>query len=155
MSPDTTREAKMNADYAMAMAKELVDLHGLQGWGVYFDRAVRRLGACHYRTREISLSLPFVVRNDVAIVRETIMHEIAHALAGPGAGHGAAWRAVCRRIGAKPQRCCDAGSVELPQGKYSAECGGCRKKFHKHRKVRRQYYCTPCGPVKGKLTFLS
>jgi predicted SprT family Zn-dependent metalloprotease len=143
----------MNADYAAIMAREMMDQHGLQHWQFGFDRAKRRLGVCSYAKRRIGLSLPFVLYNEVAAIRETILHEIAHALAGPLAGHGPVWRAVCLRIGAKPQRCCDADSVSLPQGKYSATCGGCNKTFHKHRKVKRQYHCIACGPTRGRLTY--
>ena len=38
-------------------------------------------------------------------VTDTILHEIAHALAGPGAGHGPAWKATASRLGATPKSC--------------------------------------------------
>jgi len=36
---------------------------------------------------------------------DTILHEIAHALAGPAAKHGPAWKAIARRLGATPKSC--------------------------------------------------
>ena len=38
-----------------------------------------------------------------AEIRDTILHEIAHALAGPEARHGARWKAIARRIDATPR----------------------------------------------------
>ena len=34
---------------------------------------------------------------------DTILHEIAHAIAGVEAGHGPAWKAVAQRLGATPR----------------------------------------------------
>lgn len=34
-------------------------------------------------------------------IRDTILHEIATVIAGPEAGHGPKWKAVCRRVGAR------------------------------------------------------
>ncbi len=42
-------------------------------------------------------------------VRDTVLHEIAHAIAGPEAGHGPLWKATARRIGATPRaRACES-----------------------------------------------
>lgn len=38
-------------------------------------------------------------------VTDTILHEIAHALAGPAARHGPAWKSIARRLGATPKSC--------------------------------------------------
>lgn len=78
--------------------------HGLAGWSFRFDHARRRFGSCRYRERVITLSRPLVLLNGVDEVRDTILHEIAHALT-PGDGHGGKWKSACRRIGARPVRC--------------------------------------------------
>ena len=36
-------------------------------------------------------------------IRDTVLHEIAHAIAGHEAGHGPLWKATARRIGATPR----------------------------------------------------
>ena len=64
-------------------------------------------------------------------VTDCILHEIAHALAGHKAGHGWAWKQVCIRIGAKPERCYDTEEVTQPQMRYQATCGGCNKVWQK------------------------
>ena len=44
---------------------------------------------------------------DEAEVRETILHEIAHARVGASHGHDAVWQAEARRIGSTGRRLVD------------------------------------------------
>ena len=39
-------------------------------------------------------------------VYEVLLHELAHALAGPKEHHGPAWRRHCYRVGGLPKACC-------------------------------------------------
>lgn len=137
------------------LARTLMNQHGLGHWAFGYDRAKRRAGCCKHRIQTITLSIHYVIRNDDDEIKDTILHEIAHALAGPGAGHGHKWKAICRQIGAKPVRCYDSNRVNMPKGRYKATCGGCKKEFHRHRRVRPNSfrYCTACGPERGLLSF--
>lgn len=78
---------------------------GLHDWRFGWDRAVRRLGCCHYRKRCITLSLHFVTyyaERNGELIRRTLLHELAHALAFVHAhenGHGATWRYFCSLLG--------------------------------------------------------
>lgn len=131
-------------------ARELMAAHGLQGWVFQWDRAKRRAGRCCYATRVISLSIYYVQNNldKPDDILDTILHEIAHALAGSGNGHNHVWRSWCRRIGARPVRCYDSSKVEMPRGKYTAKCCKCEREYHYHRKPRYKfeaYRCRPCG----------
>lgn len=82
----------------------LMALHGLQSWTLTFDHARRRAGMCHYGPRKISVSRHLMALYDEDFVTETLLHEIAHALVGPGAGHGPRWRAMARQIGCSGRR---------------------------------------------------
>ena len=84
-------------------ARELMDEHGLHEWTFRFSPAESRLGECREREKVIRLSRRHAVNGDPREVRDTILHEIAHALAGAKARHGPAWKAVARRIGATPK----------------------------------------------------
>ena len=105
----------MNLHEASFLAKQLMRQHGLDaaGWSFSFDHARRRFGRCNYTHKRITLSRPLTLLNNLDEVRDTILHEIAHALA-PGAGHGARWRMKCLQIGARPRRCYDERSIVAP-----------------------------------------
>jgi predicted SprT family Zn-dependent metalloprotease len=115
----------VNLDAARALADDLMWEHGLtaRGWRFEFDRAIRRFGACHWRPScKITLSRVLVAANEEPEVRDTILHEIAHALAGRDAGHGPTWRAKCLEVGARPERCYDTGRVTAPPARYEVAC---------------------------------
>ncbi len=147
---------------AREKAIRLMAQHGLIGWQFRFGSSRRRAAACFYPAGhlpgKIELSVHFIERNDEARVDDTILHEIAHALAGQESGdrgHGEAWRAACVRIGAKPNRCYVADEVDMPRGRWQAQCPGCKREFHRHRKPKHMdtQYCVPCGPDKGSFTW--
>ena len=88
-----------------ARARDLMDRNGISDWSFGFNSATKKLGVCRYRQKEILLSRKHAVDGMPNQVADTILHEIAHALAGSGAGHGPAWKAVARRLGATPKSC--------------------------------------------------
>lgn len=140
---------------ARSLARSLLKRHGLTDWSFRFDRATRRFGSCRPGERAITLSAPLTALNDEGHVRDTLLHEIAHALT-PGAGHGPAWKAACRRIGAAPVRCyregSGAGSVlapPRPPAPYHVGCGKCGWWADRRRLPTRTLVCRSCrGPVR-------
>ena len=89
----------MKLSEAQRLAVSLMREHGLaqMGWTFGWDRARRRLGACHHDKRLISLLVPLTIHDtDDARVRNTILHEIAHALVGAEHGHDYVWRCKAR-----------------------------------------------------------
>jgi predicted SprT family Zn-dependent metalloprotease len=137
---------------ARKLALELMARHGLIGWSFDLNRQKRTLGLCRYGTKTIELSIYLVDRNDPEVVRETILHEIAHALVGPGHGHDRVWKAKAIEIGARPERC---GQADMPAGRWRADCPGCGQTFSRYRKPRqmRGWSCLACGPRQGALTW--
>lgn len=141
---------------AAVLARTLMNEHGFGHWTLNFDRAVRRAGYCSFRRQRISLSHHFVSLNPVEEVKDTILHEIAHALDGPRPSHHAhdeRWKAICKRIGCRPERCYKAEDVVMPPSKWLAICGGCQREFPRHRYPKRQRYCAKCGRIHGVLIF--
>lgn len=135
------------ATYALALIRH----HGLHDWGFAWNRRKTAMGLCRYEDKRIELSGYFVARNSVQEIHDTILHEIAHALVGPTHGHDEVWQAKCLEIGAVPRRC---GQADMPKGRYRATCPGCSRSFHRHRRpTRGKYFCRPCGPQNGGLTW--
>jgi predicted SprT family Zn-dependent metalloprotease len=113
-------------------------------WSFQFDRSKVRFGKCDYANRVISLSRYLVELNSEHDVRDTILHEIAHALAPRGAGHGKAWRAVARSIGCAAARCYGEDIV-CPAPRFKGTCPKCRRVIFRHRRTR--IACGRCTPV--------
>lgn len=106
------------------IARTLMNEHGLGQWRFEYDRSTKRFGACYYGSRTIKLSEKLVGANTVERCTETILHEIAHALAGHAAGHGPAWVRQARALGIKGERCYDGESTTLV-GNYFGYCARC------------------------------
>ena len=64
-------------------ARLKMDELGLADWQFGWDRAKRRLGVCRLLEKSITISIHFVRANleTPHEIRDTILHEIAHALA--------------------------------------------------------------------------
>ena len=100
--PDRGRAGERLGEVAKE-ARALMDAHGLKQWTLRFAAARRRLGACFVQPKIIEIARWHAVHGESRDVTDTILHEIAHALAGAKAGHGPARKAVARRIGATPR----------------------------------------------------
>ena len=137
----------MNPHQAHALAFKLMVDHGLQekGWSFEFDQATRRFGRCYYRRKLITLSEPLVSLNDESRVRNTILHEIAHALT-EGHHHDEVWRAKAIEIGCDGKRCYDSEEVAAPQQKYLVSCPNGHV-YQRSRKPMdgRSYSCGKCS----------
>lgn len=133
----------MKLTEAEKLANTLMTQHGLENWTFRFDRAKRRFGACNYTTRTISLSRHLTELNSAAQVRETLLHEIAHALS-PGAHHGKAWQEACIDLGIDPKRCYTPAEVEQPAPRYWLVCESCNLRLPRNRRSRKTFACKRC-----------
>ncbi|WP_435741688.1 SprT-like domain-containing protein [Nocardioides sp. SYSU DS0663] len=133
----------MDLEQALGMARELMDEHGLVGWTVVLDRAKRRAGVCRPGLRQIGLSAPLTQLHGVAEVRDTVLHEIAHALVGAHHGHDAVWRATALRIGCSGRRCTDPGAGTI-DGDWVGTCPAGHR-VSRHRRPPRPASCSRCS----------
>ncbi|MGK0224757.1 MAG: putative SprT family Zn-dependent metalloprotease [Limisphaerales bacterium] len=129
--------------------------HDLKGWSFTLDHARQRCGSCNYRNKVISMSRHFAAMNNDYEITNVALHEIAHALVGPGQGHNSVWRETAVRIGARPEVCAPE-HVNMPQPKWSLVCEHCaRIVARRHRKSLRleRVRCAACGPSIGTLVW--
>ncbi len=127
------------------MALSMMAQHGLDtpsGWRFAWDNARRRFGSCRYTKKLITLSRVLTRLNAEALVRSTVLHEIAHALAPRGAGHGPVWRAIAVRIGDDGARCYGAEVTE-PAAPFVGTCPSCARTVERHAR-RRNLACGAC-----------
>lgn len=124
---------------AEQLALETMRAWGLDNWSFGFDRARKRFGRCAYGMRRITLSRALVLLNDEPQVLDTIRHEVAHALVGPGVGHGPRWRAKAREVGAAPEACYSADNVIAAPARWYLECETCGYRHPCHRRPSRTY----------------
>ena len=92
----------MDTAKAEVIANRLIREHLSSEWSFKWNNRKRAFGVCSYRTKTIQLSKPITTHEGEKKITDTILHEIAHAIAGHDAGHGAEWKRVARRLGASP-----------------------------------------------------
>lgn len=124
----------------LELGYQLMDTHQLTGWRLVFDHARRRAGQCDYNSQTISLSRHYVRYAEADHIRDTLLHEIAHALVGPAHGHDAVWRAKAREIGCTASRC---HQLEFSEARWLMVCPqGCFSS-PRHRRGR-NLVCARC-----------
>ena len=116
-------------------AQELKE-HGLHGWTFGLADTGRRLGVCKYRAKRIEIADYYARNSPPETVLDTLRHEIAHAIAGPAAKHGPAWKAVAVRLGATPRSCETSHQAVVKPGDWQARCPACEKTAHLYRMPR-------------------
>jgi hypothetical protein len=128
---------------AKKLAIDNMYFHGLldEGWNFEFDTAKRRFGCCNYTKKRISLSAPLTLLRDEQFVKNTILHEIAHALVGYKHGHGKVWKAKAKELGCNAERC--SSDVRI-QGNVKGVCPNGHEVF-KHRMPKREQSCGRCS----------
>lgn len=115
----------MELNHAKKLALELMEKHKLSNWKFEFDTAKRRFGSCQHRAMKITLSKALTVLNSEAHMRDTILHEIAHALV-PRQRHNEVWRKVALSIGCNGQACYGHEVIQ-PKRKLKGTCPECKR----------------------------
>ena len=122
------------------IARTMMNDHGLHDWTLVMGRAKTYYGFCRYGAKTITLSVPLVELNPLETAVDTILHEIAHALAGHKAGHGPEWRKIALSIGCDGKRVKSDGVA--PPRKYVGTCPVCDRKSYRHRRTNTA--CSAC-----------
>lgn len=134
------------------VASDLMDEHGLieDGWTFRFHAKKRALATCYFKQKCIAYSKHFL-DEPYDQVRDTILHEIAHALVGPGHGHDITWQRMAIQVGANPSRTVETVSKK-PRPNFVIKCDNpaCPRpvKLYRYRlrkELIRSYYCKACG----------
>ena len=139
---DSVKLDKIDRPHAEAinLATDMMKEHGLADWRIKLDHARRRAGQCDYNKKEISLSRHYVRYAEMDHIRDTILHEIAHALVGPHHGHDAVLRQQARAIGCTATRC---HTLNFSHARWIMRCpNGCFE-VERHRR-KSGLLCATC-----------
>ena len=131
-------------DRVTVWADALIRLHlDPSVWSFRFDHARTRAGLCDFTHRRISVSRHLALRFTDDEIHQVLLHEVAHAIAGPKAGHGKEWRRVADELGYDGKRTHDGG-VARDLAPWIGYCPA----GHEHarfRKPTRELSCGICG----------
>lgn len=133
----------------------------LNKWIISFDNAKRRAGVCKMSSSTISISLSHIQNNQISVIKDTILHEFAHAIAYElykESGHGYYWKKVAKKIGATPKAC---GSFQLPSAPWvlvhacskTTEIKAISQRFRRNKKIK-NYFLSGRPETKGELFFI-
>lgn len=109
-------------------------------WTFDFDHAKRRAGLCNYTDHRITVSRYLSEKFEDDEIHQVLLHEVAHAIAGPQAGHGAAWKRVAEELGYVGGRTHD-GEIAHERAPWIGVCPA----GHEHFRFRRPTRVTSCG----------
>jgi predicted SprT family Zn-dependent metalloprotease len=124
----------MDLNSAEVLALTLIEEHCPE-YSFKFDNAKKRFGQCLIGGKKsITLSRQLTELNDYVEVRDTILHEIAHAMSPVTSHHDQIWRKNAIAIGCNGQRVCN---VKTPTPKYIYECPCCHRRSNRYKKTER------------------
>lgn len=128
-------------DRVTTWADALIRLHlDPAVWSFGFDHARTRAGLCNFTDKHISVSRHLAAKYDDDEVHQILLHEVAHALAGPRAGHGATWKKIAYELGYDGKRTHD-GSAANELAPWLGTCPG----GHQHYRFRKPAKVLSCG----------
>jgi predicted SprT family Zn-dependent metalloprotease len=135
------KETKL--EYTERMLNHYMEKHGLlkKGWKYKFGKATCYAGVTCFKTKVINLSLIFINSQSVNkdVIKNVILHEIAHSLVGHSHGHDKVWKEKAIEIGCCGSRCCESFASD-EHYKYILNCPkGC--KLRRQRLTKRLDRC--------------
>ena len=119
----------------------------------YTNKGVSYLGKCIRRKYSTYFILRFSTlyfnglydRLDIDQIKDTILHEIAHAITyhdtGVNHNHDWLWKRVARNIGCTGEV---RANTEVRTGRYIYECPHCHRQITRRRKITRGLACGVC-----------
>jgi predicted SprT family Zn-dependent metalloprotease len=137
----------MDTHEAESLALALIDQYAPE-FRFEWSQALTQFGSCHHRTRTIKLSKRITEIAPDEAVRDVVLHEIAHALAGASHNHDETWKRFARSLGAPDSVTVSESRVGNPRQKLAPWVGTCPAGHvspdRYFRKPRARYACSIC-----------
>ena len=129
---------------AKQLATRLMNQHYLFNWSFNWNNRKNAYGVCSHNKRQIYLSKILTPHLQEHEVKNTVLHEIAHALVGGRHGHDYVWRSKAIEIGCDGSRT-SSYDISNVRAKYVAICKGCGEKHTANRRPKRSHWCKCIG----------
>lgn len=122
-------------------AKYMFGQYGLADWDIQISNARSPIAETYHTDKVIVYSKYFCYLADKPMFRSVTKHELAHALIGPGKGHGKEFEEAYAKIdnGSKYA----GATTDIFLKKYFFECPICHTSGSINKKDK--YYCIPCA----------
>jgi predicted SprT family Zn-dependent metalloprotease len=146
LDPAQSNDTTKKIEAIDALATHLLKEFKLTDWSFRFDHSTRRAGCCNYRDQQISIAFDLARNASDKDIRDTLLHEIAHALVGKQHNHDPIWKAKAKEIGCSGER---THRLVFSPPRYHVTCeNGC----FKHTAERRNHRLV-CRTCRGKLIY--
>lgn len=130
-------------DRVRTWADALIRLHLDPSWTFAFDNARTRAGLCRYDTKRISVSRLLAARYEDDEIHQVLLHEVAHAIAGAGAGHGPRWKKIARDLGYEGKRL-HGGAIADELAPWIGQCPNGHVHY-RYKRPTRVVSCAKCS----------
>ena len=104
-------------------------------WGCHykleFNNRKSQTGYCNYGKKIISMSISYIENNPEKLIKNTILHEIAHMLTK--SGHDRKWKLKCKEIGCNSIR---LNYEAVIPAEWIGICPECKNETRRHRKTK-------------------
>ena len=140
-SVENSCERIKRLESVQSLARSLLREHGLKRWVFGFDHSTRRAGCCNYQAKRISIALDLAANGSENDIRDTLLHEIAHALVGRRHHHDAVWNTKALEIGASGER---THRLQFSKPRWSVTCEN-RCWTNTAQRRNRRLICRRCG----------
>lgn len=126
---------------AKTAALGMLEDNGLYEWSVKLNNKNTTSAETHHDDKTIYLSKRFLIITDSNNFRGVMLHEIAHAMLGPGFGHGEEFMSMCSKLEVSDEF--STHGVMMGIGKYVLSCSKCGQ-TGTHNSPRDKY-CGMCA----------
>ncbi len=120
-------------------------------WTYTYDNRKGRLGCCDYRRKQICISEYAIQHYSIEEMKNTVLHEIAHALVGKSNGHNRVFKQKLIELGGNGKRTateklpesaykyvgmCPAGHIYYANKRTYSSCNKCSSKFNRNYLIK-------------------
>lgn len=140
---------KTKLEKVLEHSQSLLERHSLAGWQVAFNMKRNTLAETWHGSRVVYISRHFAKICKTEELTEVIIHEVAHALLGPGKGHDKEFVELYSKLAPAGTH----GVVAVPTkiGKYHLTCRGCGQDGYTNKS--KDFYCAICYKDGKKIKF--